>query len=448
VVGSLVWQRARGEGSVIRSNLRRGPVAWALFVGVVSFTTWQVAVAELRRGARQAFWTGQIGAALGRYESLQRWDLASLRGLQGERDVYTRVLESPEALGPVLGIDAREAAKRCAERLGRLAGKAPLDPETWGGVADFFGALKPENQRHRTYSLRDISVRPEANLEPEDILQVRALELAQHVDPNAVFFTDSLGNVVWNLGLRSLALSVYGDSVVLLPDIEAHPFLDALNFDPDVRETILNAFVKSVEEPRKAEPERVYRHIGFFLLRLERYAEARAAFQVAERAAGSANNYISLQAGAAVGDGKVQDAIRLYRRSLAQDLLSTEERFRIHLSLGELFESLGRHQEAVQQMHNALTLYPREPRALTMLGRIYESLGWVDEAAEQYEKAVDSSQDRIAPLASLVEFYRRAGLPAQALVPARKLVKLQPGVAIYREQMEQIQNELLTDPEP
>jgi tetratricopeptide (TPR) repeat protein len=433
---------------VVRSTLGRSPVAWALLVGVVSFTAWQVAVAELRGEARKAFWTGQIGEALGRYESLERWDLTSFRGIQGERDVYTRVLESPEALGPALGIDAREAARRCAERLGRLAGKAPLDPETWAGVADFFGALKPENQRRRTYSLRDISVRPEENLEPEDILQIRALELARHVDPNAVFFADSLGDVAWNLGLKPLAQSAYGDSVMLSPDVERHPFLDALNLDLDLQETAIHAFARSLEEPRKAEPEMVYRHLGYFLMRLGRYAQAREAFRRAEIVAGSGNNYISLQAGAAGGDGRIEDAIRLYRRALAQDVLAADERFRIHVSLGDILERTGQHQEAIQQLRSALTLNSRDPGALTMLGRIYESLGWIDDAAEQYEKAADSSEDRIAPLASLVEFYRRAGLPAQALYPARKLVKLQPGEAVYRKQLEQIQDEILKDSGP
>jgi tetratricopeptide (TPR) repeat protein len=423
-------------------------VACALLVGVIVFTAWQVAVAELRRDARKAFWTGQIGEALGRYESLQRWDLTSFQGIQGERDVYTRVLESPEALGPALGIDGAEAARRCAERLERLAGKAPLDPETWGGVADFFGALKPENQRRRTYSLQDISVRPEENLEPEDVLQIRALELAQHVDPNAVFFVDSLGDVAWNLGLRSLALSVYGDAIRLMPDAGRHPFLDALTLDSDLQETAIHAFAQAVEEPRKAEPERVYRHLGFFLMRLERWGEAREAFGGAERAARSGNNYISLQAAAAASDGKTQDAIRLYRRSLAQDLLSPEGRFQSHLNLGEMLELTGQHQDAIQQLRSALTLNPRDPRALTTLGKIYESLGWIDDAAEQYEKAADSSEDRIAPLASLVEFYRRVGLPAQALYPARKLVKLQPGETVYRKQLEQIQDEILKDAGP
>jgi len=416
-----------------------------LLFGALSFTAWQVGVAELRREARKAFWTGRIEEASQRYELLERWDPLSSRGIQGQRDVYTRVIESPETLGPALGVDSREAGKRCAQQVGQLVTRAPLDPDTWSGVADFFGALKPQNQRQRAYSLQDISVRPEENVEPEDILQIRALELARRVDSNGVFFADSLGDVAWNLGLRSLALSSYEDSVLLMPDADQHPFLDALTLDPELLETTIRAFHKSLDKPRSANPADVYRNLGFFLMSLGRSSQAREAFRGAEQAATSGNNYISLQAYAAASDGKTEEAIQLYRRSLARDLLDPEERFRNLVFLGELLERTGQHEQAVLQLRNALMIKPRESRALATLGSVYEAMGLIEEAGEQYERAAESSEDRIAPLVGLVDFYRRVGLPAQALDPARKLVKLQPGEAVYRKQLEQIQDEILQD---
>ncbi len=418
---------------------------WILLIVVLAWTSRGVALAELRAGAWRSFWSGRPLEALDRYRAAAFWDPYGWEDLQGESSVYVSLMEGGRAPRGRSGLGPGEAAARCSVVLASLVARAPLQAETWSQVADFYEVLKPENQRRRVYSIENISPRPEDNLEPEDVLQIRALEMAGRVDPNGVYYLDVLGDLYWRLGLRALAISAYEESIVLMPDIEHHPFLDAPVLDPEIREVTVRALSRSVERNPEAESEAVYRHLGMFLLRLERYEEARKAFEKAERSS-EGGNYRTLQAYAAAGEGKIDEAIRLYREALSGDSLGVEERFQTLRSLGDLLENAGRHAEAAREVRNALTLVPREPRALLLLGRIYEAQGLIDEAGEQYEKAAANSADPISSLVNLVDFYRRMGRPRQALEAARKLVKLQPGEKVYFTLAKQIQDEIKAGP--
>jgi tetratricopeptide (TPR) repeat protein len=198
---------------------------------------------------------------------------------------------------------------------------------------------------------------------------------------------------------------------------------------------------RAVDPPRRAHPEMVYRHLGNFLLKSERYGEAKKAFRKAELSAGG-TNYVGYQAYAAACQGLNEEAISLYRRALIQEPLEGEDRVRTYLNLGQLLEALGRHQEAARELESALSLDPRNSRALLVLGKIDEALGAMEEAEEMYSKAVDSSTDRVTPLLNLIDFYRRRGRPAEALPPAWKLVQLEPDETAYRDLLRQLQADI------
>ena len=429
------------EATVTSEGSRRGPVAGILLLAILVFTAVRVSAAQMQSGGRQAVWTGRFHAALSRYLWLERLDPLDLAAADGQLEVFLAALENPAVVAAELSMDFPQAARRGGEVLRRLGEGAPLRPETWGGMADFFGAVKIENQRHRVYALEEISPRPEENLEPEDVLQIRALERSARVDPNGVYYWDTLGDLCWNMGLRGLAKEAYGEAVTLLPYPSRHLFLSPVDSPLELKETAIRAMERSLTPPRNAEPERVYRNLGAFLLGSGRFAEARRAFEKAE-AFGLAGNYISAQAYAALGQGQDEDAIRLYRKALAQERLEAKGRFRNHLNLGQLLEKVGRHEEAARELQTALGLSPRDPRALRILGQIDETLGLVNEAEELYVKAAETSEEPIAPLVNLVGFYRRMGRPAQALVAARKLAELQPEEEAYRRLIQQLSEEI------
>jgi tetratricopeptide (TPR) repeat protein len=420
---------------------RRGFIAGILLALVVAWTGVRVSASEFQAAGRQAVWTERFHAALSRYEQLARWDPLDLAATDGRLEVLLAAMESPGIAAAELGIDFPEAARRGGEVLRRLVGAAPLRPETWNGVADFFGTVKIENQRHRVYALEEITPRAEENLEPEDLLQIRALERSARVDPNGVYYWDTLGDLCWNIGLKGLAKEAYGEAVTLLPDPSQHLFLAPVGRPPELAEIGIRAMERALTPPRNANPEKVYRHLGGFLLGSGRFAEARRAFEKAE-ACSSDGSYIFFQAYAATRQGQDEEAIRLYRKSLAQDHLEANGRFRNHLNLGQLLEKVGRHEEAARELQVALDLRPRDPRALLILGQIDETLGLVNEAEELYLKAAETSEEPITPLVNLVAFYRRVGRPAEALVPARKLAELQPEEEIYKQLVQQLRAEI------
>ena len=426
---------------------RRGAVAGLLLIGILGWTAVRVAASDLQAEGRRAFWKGNLREALERYRAGVRLDPTDLQTLDGERDTYLSALQSPALLESELGLSALEAGERCGRILALQVESAPLRPETWGGVAEFYGALKLENQKKRVYSLERISARPEENLEPEDILEIRALEASTTVDPNGVYYWDVLGDVAWNLGLRSLALGCYREAVTLAPDPTQHPFMNGVTLDPALAEVVVAGMVRALEPPRNAPRETVYRHLGGFFLGTGRFREAQESYRKAEAVA-PAGNYASYQAWAAASQGNYQEAAALYRRSLARDRLEAEERSRIHLSLASTLINLGRYQEAAPELRNALILQPRDPRALVELGRVYERLELMADAEEQYVRAADSSTDRVTPLVALIEFYRRTGQPVQALAAARKLMEIRPGEEVYRKQVEQIQQGVLNGARP
>ena len=430
-----------GDVIVTGKGFRRGPIAGILLAAVLAWTAVRLSAFEIQAAARQAFWAARFQAALSGYMALERWNPLALEAVDGRLEVLLAAMESPGVVAAEMGMDFPEAARRGGEVLKRLVAAAPLRPETWAGAADFFGELKMENQRHRVYALHEISVRPEDNLEPEDVLEIRARERATRVDPNGVYYWDTLGDLCWDLGLRGLGGGAYGESVTLLPDPGKHLFLAPADRLPDLGEIAVQALERALGPPRNADPESVYRNLGTLLMRLGRFAEARSAFEKAEKVA-VAGNYISLQAFAAAHQGLTEEAIRLYRRALAQDRLEAGGRFRNHLRLGQLLEKAGRHAEAARELQIALGIRPGDLRALLLLGQIDETLGLVDEAEELYVKAFETSEEPITALVNLVEFYRRIGRPAEALIPARRLVELQPKERVYRKLIQQLSVEI------
>jgi tetratricopeptide (TPR) repeat protein len=308
-------------------------------------------------------------------------------------------------------------------------------------VADFYAVLKPMNQARRVYSLDDVSPRPEENLEIEDLLQIRALEVATRLDPNGVFYQNRLGELAWSLGLKSLAQGRYREAVTLWPEQTKHLFLARLDVEPEMVQATVEGMERAVRPPRRAEPERVYRNLGIFLMEHGRPAEAREAFQKAEQSS-HGRSYAVWQAAAEAGAGNLDEAIRLYRRSLTAGEVSSDQRFQAQWNLGALLERQGHHREAAQELTNALALRPRDTRALLALGRVYESLGLREDAEEQYVRASEAGGDRVELLVNLVEFYRRIGRPTDALDPARKLVELVPDEPLYRRQVGELEAQI------
>ncbi|PYQ14548.1 MAG: hypothetical protein DMH00_01450 [Acidobacteria bacterium] len=395
---------------------------------------------EVRAAAEGAFWKANLGASLAGYRRLLGWGPTSAEALSGLRDVYLMALESPKLRETHLRLSQEEVARRCGEVIARQVQESPLSLETWSGVADFFEVLKPENQRHRVYSLENLSVGASKNLEVEDLLEIRGLETSLEVDPNAAYQREALGSLAWGLGLKDLAMQQYLEVMTLLPDLGRHPFLNEGKVNKEIADLVVEGMKRAVQPPRNADPETVYFNLGIFLADQERFAEARLAFEQAQGASG--RGYFKWQAYTESRQGHLDEAIVLYRKALLADPLEPPDRVHVLLSLGQLLEEKGRSREAAEAVRSALVLEPRNPRGILLLAQVSEAMGLWGEAEELYVRSSEIGPDRLQTLADLVAFYRRTGRLSLALIPARKLLELQPEDPLYRKQLDDLQEEV------
>lgn len=400
----------------------------------------RVAAFQIRAQAEKAFWSGRFEEALRQYRLLERFRPAGRKARSGQLEVFLSLMES--STQPIKGrsLSEDETENQLQRVLRSQVQDEPLRSDTWASLADVVAVLKPRNQAHRTYSLEDIARPGQEELEIEDLLEVRALEVSLDLDANSVYHRDTLADLAWQLGLRDYAKEQYGQVVTILPDPSKHLFLAPGKVSDELGEVVVRALQRAMEPPRNAPREVVYRHLGIFLLEQGRYQDAYDAFQKAQDVSG--RSCASWKALCETGMGHLDAAISLYREAMVAEGLEPENRFYVLASLGELLERRGRHREASEVLRSALVLKPHDPGTLLQLGKVYESMGLWQDAEDCYVRASEIGSERTSNLAQLVLFYRRIGKPGLALQPARKLVELQPDEPLYRHQIEELERDL------
>jgi Tfp pilus assembly protein PilF len=425
---------------MIPGRVPRSLIAVGLLVAAGTWTSTRVAAFQIRSQADAAFWSGNLQESLQGYQVLESFGPSGMKARAGQFQVYLSLLENPQHAWGGRKIPMDKVRSGAAAVLQRQLQQDAMHMDTWSGLGNLFEAVKPENQGHRIYSLEEISHASEGKLEIEDLLTIRALEVSLELDPNGVYQRDMLGDLAWQLDLKSLAKKYYGDVVTILPNPEKHPFLAPGAVDETLQEVVVEALRRAVQPPRNADPVATYRHLGMFLMDQGRYQEAFEAFQSAQDHSGL--TYAGWKAQAKSSLGQWDEAIALYREAISSGQMPPEELFYMYTSLGDLLGRQGHHREAAQAFESALLLKPRDPGVLLRLGQAEEALGRWPDAEENYVRASEIGSDRITALAQLVAFYRRIGKPDMALVPAQKLVELQPDEPIYRKQLQELRADI------
>ncbi|HEU5181643.1 MAG TPA: hypothetical protein VFW45_12710 [Candidatus Polarisedimenticolia bacterium] len=418
----------------------RGVIATLLLAAVWSWCGARLWAVQSIKAGEAAFWKGDIRDATAAFERAASWGFATLEARRGLREALFVALESPRAREAQLRVSLQACARQCGRLVAAQIEEAPLRAEVWSGAGDFFELLKPENQKQRVYSLEQLTGPRESNLEIEELLQLRSMEVAVQLDPNAVYQRGEIARLAWRLGLKSMALKQFTEAVTLVSDFERHAFLTEGKVSPEVEEAVARGMRRAVLPPRNADKETTLRNLGAFLLNQEQYALARAAFDEAGR--GTGVTHFRWQAYCEEMQGHREQALALYRRSAATEAEDVADKVQLLLRVGQILEDLGRHAEALEPVRAAMELEPRNPRGLLLLGRINEALGSWWEAEAAYARASEIGADRIVALAELVSFYRRTNRPMLALDPARKLVELQPDEPLYRKQVKELQDQI------
>lgn len=118
-----------------------------------------------------------------------------------------------------------------------------------------------------------------------------------------------------------------------------------------------------------------------------------------------------------VQDGRVEDALALYRSILGDNPSSLKARN----NLGALYEALGKHELALEQFEAALTVGPDNVEVLSNLGSVLGVLGRFEEAEAHVRRAARLAPDSLEVRATLGILFFRKGLYGQAEAELRQV---------------------------
>ncbi len=123
--------------------------------------------------------------------------------------------------------------------------------------------------------------------------------------------------------------------------------------------------------------------------------------------------------------GRFEEAERHLYRALALDPGSAE----VHLHLGNLFSTLGRHDASLNCCLEAVRLAPGLAQGRNNLGNAYRDVGRMDEAIAEYRRAVSLDDSLPEAHFNLGVALQRGGEDVEAIECYRRALRLRPGLA-------------------
>jgi tetratricopeptide (TPR) repeat protein len=125
----------------------------------------------------------------------------------------------------------------------------------------------------------------------------------------------------------------------------------------------------------------------------------------------------------ALETGEYEVALRHYRLALDKATNSTF-RFQADFGIGSTLTAMGRHQEAVVALEEALRIRPDHAEALYMLGLAYAYADDMDKAVATLEMAVSRAPDLAAAHHGLSLLYAQLGWYQQAAASCREVLEI------------------------
>ncbi len=106
--------------------------------------------------------------------------------------------------------------------------------------------------------------------------------------------------------------------------------------------------------------------------------------------------------------------------------------------LGELYMDLGREADAFATYEDALSIYPGSDLLHYLVGNVYFTVQNIGMARSEMETAVKLNPDNYAARRALTELYMISGRDDKAIDQLEELVRMEPGVKVAREKLEQL----------
>ena len=98
----------------------------------------------------------------------------------------------------------------------------------------------------------------------------------------------------------------------------------------------------------------------------------------------------------------------------------------VHVTLGQLQATLGKHDLALQEFQKALDINPRDAGALMGLAGVHEQMGHIPDAEANYKRAIALRPDYWEGYSALGEFYARQKRVPDSIAQYRRVIELTP----------------------
>lgn len=156
---------------------------------------------------------------------------------------------------------------------------------------------------------------------------------------------------------------------------------------------------------------------------------------------------LAVQAQRAQREGNADQAVELYRRSLAV----SDSQAAVWHNLGALLCQQGRYVDAVEACKRAADLSPTDPRPLIVIGTTYSKTGWEEKALENFTQALARDERSVEALRGAIKSGKLLGIADNASldrVRTALMTDVGPGAErwrpIYEAERIRIQGELAT----
>jgi tetratricopeptide (TPR) repeat protein/tRNA A-37 threonylcarbamoyl transferase component Bud32 len=396
---------------------------------------------------------GEYDRALEAYQAVSQldpssggalWGIGNVHYWRGEFELaeqaYTRWAELEPGNGTpflLLGLllAEQERTEDAVAMLQRAAEKAPCDPSVPLVLGGLYATSGEYEQAIPAYE-QAVSLDPQ-NADALYVLGTMyyltdrlpdagaALEQAVDADPRLAEAYNALAQVRSDEGDYEAAVTAWEQAIEEAPDEPAYYVALAGGLEKLGRLPIAQAAYEQALALKDDANTRVY-----LALALQQQGRLDDAISELQRAlALDATNDLAYSG---LGDiylqqGRLEEAEVAYRAALAR-----QESSPVHAQLARVYELLGRPDEAVQEIRQAINLDPEDEWAYVQLASLLASAGELDAAAEHYATASELAPELPNPYAglALVE-YKRCRLPAmeQAIMQA---LHLAPEVTLYR----------------
>lgn len=417
-----------------RRRMAVGALATSIWLGFAVYIGAQIVARYWQNRATAEYWRGDLEEARRRLEKAARVALAS-PDLQADLgSFYLRALDEWNTAGKELGVGREEALKRARAALCRALNLNPINTFYWSGLAELYAEARAALLLSAPYDLSRLLDSDPARERLEQ-LQLAVVSRMIRLEPRNPYHQARRGDLYWEVPNKEAALRAYETAVLLLPLVDAHPFLSGSGTHPDILDAAVRGAEQAIAENRSGIAEHEMRLNASLLY--EKRGDLRTAIQHMERAFDlfPRKDWYRMRLGyLCYNVGDLERSRGLLQEAIERGTPSEYP----YIYLAKIARSQGDLEGAAKYLRKALSVNSENGRVALDLANLYDEIGDQRSAHRYYEMAIELMPSDVNTLLTVVEYYSRRGLSAQAVPLLEKVMALRPHDDVYRRRLEQL----------